>query len=223
MTLTPDTCPIAADFDHVRAWVFDLDHTLYPPHMRLFDQIEARMQTYVSDTLGVSAAEADRLRDHYWRTHGTTLAGLMLEHGIDPDPYLVAVHDISMHPLEPDPELAARIGALPGRRIVYTNGSAPYAERVIAARGLGGLFDAVYGVEHASYRPKPQAAAFAEIFARDGLEPSVGAMFEDDPRNLAAPHDMGMRTVHVAQTAHVAEHIHHHTDDLAAFLTRVLG
>ncbi|MEO0504467.1 MAG: pyrimidine 5'-nucleotidase [Pseudomonadota bacterium] len=223
MTPTPPPCPVAADFDHVRAWVFDLDHTLYPPHMRLFDQIEARMTAYVVDALGVTEAEADRLRTHYWRAHGTTLAGLMQEHGLDPDPYLVAVHDISMHPLEPDPDLAALIGNLPGRRIVYTNGSAPYARRVIEARGLAGLFDAVYGVEHASYRPKPQADAFAEVFARDQLDPAVGAMFEDDPRNLAAPHAMGMRTVHVADAPHDADHIHHHTDDLSAFLARVLG
>lgn len=191
--------------------------------MRLFDQIETRMTAYVADTLRVTHAEADRLRAHYWRTHGTTLAGLMDEHGIDPDPYLVAVHDISMHPLDPDPDLAAHIGNLPGRRIVYTNGSAPYAQRVIEARGLGGLFDAVYGVEHAGYRPKPQADAFAEVFARDRLDPGVGAMFEDDPRNLAAPHQMGMRTVHVAEAPETADHIHHHTDDLTGFLARVLG
>ncbi|MEL6563705.1 MAG: pyrimidine 5'-nucleotidase [Pseudomonadota bacterium] len=223
MNMPPTPCPVAADFDHVRAWVFDLDHTLYPPHMRLFDQIETRMTAYVADTLRVTHAEADRLRAHYWRTHGTTLAGLMEEHGIDPDPYLVAVHDISMHPLDPDPDLAAHIGNLPGRRIVYTNGSAPYAQRVIEARGLRGLFDAVYGVEHAGYRPKPQVDAFAEVFARDRLDPGVGAMFEDDPRNLAAPHQMGMRTVHVAEAPETADHIHHHTDDLTGFLARVLG
>ncbi|WP_415921561.1 pyrimidine 5'-nucleotidase [Tateyamaria sp. SN6-1] len=223
MTDTNPACPIASDFAHVTAWVFDLDHTLYPPHMRLFDQIEARMTAYVMATLGVPEAEADRLRDHYWRTHGTTLAGLMQEHGIDPDPYLVDVHDISMHPLKPDPALADLISALPGRRIVYTNGSAPYAERVIAARGLSGLFDAVYGVEHAGYRPKPDHDAFAQVFARDQLDPTVAAMFEDDARNLAAPHAMGMRTVHVAESATPAAHIHHHTDDLAGFLARVLG
>ena len=223
MTTAAAPCPIAADFAHVRAWVFDLDHTLYPPHMRLFDQIEARMTAYVAETLGVPVAEADRLRTHYWRTHGTTLAGLMQEHEIDPDPYLVDVHDISMHPLEPDPDLAARIAALPGRRIVYTNGSAPYAERVLDARGLSGLFDAIYGVEHAGYRPKPQADAFATIFARDQLDPTIGAMFEDDTRNLAAPHAMGMRTVHVADTAAPAAHIHHQTSDLAAFLSQLVG
>ncbi|MEL6452533.1 MAG: pyrimidine 5'-nucleotidase [Pseudomonadota bacterium] len=210
-------------FSHVRAWVFDLDNTLYHPAARLFDQIEVRMTAYVMNTLGVDQAQADHLRVHYWRTHGTTLAGLMREHDIDPDPYLVDVHDISLDHLTPDPSLAAHIRALPGRRIVYTNGSAPYAERVLAARGLSGLFDAVYGVEHADYHPKPDPAAFARVFDRDGLDPSTGAMFEDEPRNLAAPHAMGMKTVHVADAPVPGDHIHHHTDDLAGFLAQLRG
>lgn len=212
---------IAEHFHRVTAWVFDLDNTLYPPSARLFDQIERRMTAWVAQTLRVDAAEADRLRHSYWERYGTTLAGLMTEHGVDPMPYLTDVHDISLDALQPDPLLAAHIRALPGRRIVYTNGSAPYAERVLAARGLSGLFDAVYGVEHAGFRPKPERAAFEAIFARDGLDAARAAMFEDDPRNLAAPHEMGMRTVHVAPVAEPAAHIHHHTDDLVGFLARL--
>ncbi|MCT8160925.1 pyrimidine 5'-nucleotidase [Pseudoruegeria sp. SHC-113] len=214
---------VAASFSHVRHWVFDLDNTLYPPAARLFDQIEQRMTAYVMDQLKVPRAEADRLRRHYWHLHGTTLAGLMHEHGVDPVPYLVDVHDIDLSHLEPDPKLAALIKGLPGRKIVYTNGSAPYAERVAAARGLEGVFDAIYGVEDAGYRPKPEAGAFEKVFARDGVQPGAAAMFEDEPRNLAVPHSLGMRTVHVAPERLEAAHIHHHTSDLADFLSQVSG
>ncbi|MEM1352951.1 MAG: pyrimidine 5'-nucleotidase [Pseudomonadota bacterium] len=209
-------------FSHVRNWVFDLDHTLYPPSARLFDLIEVRMTDYVMDALGVDRAEADRLRKHYWATHGTTLAGLMREHDVDPAPYLDDVHDIPLDRLSPDPDLAARIGALPGRRIVYTNGCAPYAERVLSARGLGHLFDAIYGVEHADYMPKPDRAAFEMVFRRDGLKTAEAAMFEDDDRNLHAPHALGMRTVHVAEAPLEGAHIHFHTDDLTAFLDKLI-
>lgn len=205
-------------FKHVTSWVFDLDNTLYPPQFRLFDQIEARMTAFVMNKLGVGKTEADRLRQHYWDTYGTTLAGLMREHEIDPAPYLVEVHDIDFTILPADPGLAASIRALPGRRIVYTNACAPYAHRVLEARGLSGLFDAVYGVEHAGFRPKPERSAFEKIFAQDGIEPATSAMFEDDPRNLLAPHQMGMKTIHVAPKALKALHIQHHTDDLAGFL-----
>lgn len=208
-------------FSHVSEWVFDLDNTLYPPSARLFDQIEVRMTNWVMRELGVDRDEANRLRSTYWRDHGTTLAGLMRLHDVDPGPYLHDVHDISFDALEPDPELAERIRALPGRVIVYTNGSAPYAEQVLAARGLSGSFDAIYGVEHADFHPKPDRAAFEAVFKRDGITPTQAAMFEDDPRNLRVPHDLGMRTVHVAPDPDPAGHIHHHTEDLADFLTRL--
>ncbi len=209
-------------FTHVGTWVFDLDNTLYPPQARLFDQIERRMTQFVMTALKVDRAQADRLRRTYWAQHGTTLAGLMREHDLDPGPYLEHVHDISLDRLEPDPELRARIAALPGRKIVYTNGSAPYAERVIARRGLQAVFDGVFGVEHAGFRPKPERGAFDAVFARAGVTADRAAMFEDDPRNLAEPHAMGMRTVHVAPERHIARHIHHHTDDLGGFLARLL-
>ncbi|MBN9888452.1 pyrimidine 5'-nucleotidase [Salipiger abyssi] len=205
-------------FSHVRHWVFDLDNTLYPPAARLFDQIERRMNDFVMRSLGIARDEADRLRKSYWHLHGTTLAGLMAEHKIDPDAYLEEVHDISFDVLDPDPHLAELIGQLPGRKIVYTNGSAPYAAQVLKARGLDAAFDAIYGVEHAGYRPKPEAEAFRAVFARDGTDPQTAAMFEDDPRNLAAPHAMGMRTVHVAPERAEGGHIQHHTDDLSRFL-----
>ncbi|UYV38545.1 pyrimidine 5'-nucleotidase [Rhodobacteraceae bacterium D3-12] len=208
-------------FTHVAHWVFDLDNTLYPPHARLFDQIEVKMTQYVMDALGVDRAHANFLRKDYWQRYGTTLAGLMQEHDVDPTPYLTHVHEISLDHLEPDTELRRGISALPGRKIVYTNGSAPYAERVIAARGLNGVFDAIYGVEHADFHPKPDARAFAAVFARDGVEPMLGAMFEDDARNLAVPHDLGMRCVHVAPERGTGDHIHHHTVDLTEFITRL--
>ncbi|MEM0948127.1 MAG: pyrimidine 5'-nucleotidase [Pseudomonadota bacterium] len=209
---------VTDSFTHVSHWVFDLDNTLYPPEARLFDQIEVKMTAWVMAALGVNQVEADRLREQYWRTYGTTLAGLMAEHNVDPAPYLEDVHDISLQSLTPDSALAARIAALPGRRIVYTNGCAPYALRVIEARGLSGLFDAVYGVEHAGFRPKPERGAFEAVFELDGTDPDRAAMFEDDARNLAAPHAMGMRTVHVAPEPEAADHIHHHTSDLSEFL-----
>lgn len=209
------------DFSHVTYWVFDLDNTLYPPSARLFDQIEVRMTQYVMDELGVDRSEADRLRREYWQSYGTTLAGLMREHDVDPAPYLTHVHEIDMSHLEKDDELARRICALPGRKIVYTNGSRPYAERVLHARGLSDAFDAVYGIEHADFNPKPEHQAFERVFQRDGGEPDKGAMFEDDHRNLAAPHAMGMRTVHVHQDRHDADHIHHHTLDLNDFLKKL--
>ena len=209
-------------FNDVDTWIFDLDNTLYAPEARLFEQIEVRMTEWVVDALGVNRAEANELRKRYWARFGTTLAGLMREHDVNPQAYLDHVHDISLEHLEPDPELADAINALPGRAIVYTNGSEPYARRVIEARGLSGIFDAVYGVEHADFLPKPERIAFETIIARDGLVPECAAMFDDDVRNLVAPLALGMRTILVARTPVVAPHVQHHAPDLAEFLKRLI-
>lgn len=210
-----------ASFAHVETWVFDLDNTLYPPEVRLFDQIEARMTAYVMQVLGVGAAEASRLRDEYWRNHGTTLAGLMDREGFDPVPYLADVHDIDLSTIAPAPLLRAAIEALPGRKLVYTNGSREHARRVTCALALEGVFDALYGIEDAEYAPKPHAQAYATVFAIDGVDGRSAAMFEDDPRNLAVPHGLGMRTVLVGP-GDIEPHIHYRTNDLAEFLGRLV-
>ncbi len=209
---------MTSKFSEVDTWIFDLDNTLYPPEARLFEQIEARMTEWVVDALGVGRAEANEIRRQYWARFGTTLAGLMREHDIDPEAYLDHVHDIRLDHLQPDPGLAGAIATLPGRAIVYTNGSEAYARRVIEACGLSGIFDAVYGVEHAGFLPKPERLAFETIIARDGLEPERAAMFDDDARNLVAPMALGMRTVLVARAPSAAPHVQHHAPDLAKFL-----
>ncbi len=206
-----------ARFAHVETWVFDLDNTLYPPGIRLFDQIERRMTAYVMAALGLDAAAANALRADYWRQYGTTLAGLMAEHGLDPEPYLADVHDIDLGAVAPAPALRAAIKALPGRKIVYTNGSRTHARRVTEALGIREAFDALYGFEDAGYVPKPREDAFATVFAAAGLMPARAAMFEDDVRNLSVPFALGMRTVLVGD-GDTAEHVDHQTGDLAGFL-----
>ena len=211
-----------AGFDHVTTWIFDLDETLYPPGAPLFPQIEARMTRWIVDLLGVSEAEAHRLRRSWWERHGTTLAGLMREHGMDPHPFLADVHDIDFSVLDPDADLRAAIAALPGRRVIYTNGTAPYARDVLTALDLTGLWDAIYGVEEAGLHPKPDRAAYEAVFARDGLDPRCAAMFEDSARNLTVPHAMGVVCVHVGPARAGGAHVQHHAPDLTAFLRDIV-
>lgn len=212
---------IAQHFAHVDTWVFDLDNTLYPPSADLFGQMDGRFSAYVMRLTGLDQPSALKLCADYWAAYGSTLTGLMKHHDIDPHHFLADVHDIDVSHLEEDAALSKAIKALPGRKIVYTNGSHNHAKRVLAARGLTRHFDAVYGVEHADFKPKPTHEAFSRVFAKDGVTPTRAAMFEDEPRNLAVPHALGMRTVHVHANPHEDDHIHHHTDHLADFLSQL--
>lgn len=215
------------DLAHIDAWLFDLDNTLYPGSTDLFAQMNQRIGAYVARLLNLDPDAAHRVQKDYFISHGTTLAGLMAEHQVDPAAYLADVHDIDFSVLTPDPDLAAAIAALPGRRIIHTNGDAGYARRVLAARALPeDLFDAVYGIEEAGFHPKPDPRAYAPILAASGIDPTRAAFFEDDPRNLIVPHDLGMRTVLVGDGRHgpdaltggVGPHVQHRTHDLTGFL-----
>ncbi len=194
-------------FSDIHTWIFDLDNTLYPPEVRLFDQIEEKMRHFVSDFLGISLDAADQLRSKYWASHGTTLAGMMEHHNMPPDDFLQEVHDIDFSVLPHETSLAETIAALPGRCIVFTNGTRPYAQQVLKARGLENAFEEIYGIEHAGFTPKPHRGAFERVFSLAKIEPENAAMFEDDVRNLEVPKAMGMRTVWVHPSQDEYDHV----------------
>jgi len=209
-----------ADLAHIDTWLFDLDNTLYPPEAEFMSLIEGRMTHFVARQTGLSKSDAYALQKRYLSEHGTTLAGLMANHGVDPEAFLDEVHDVSTAGLTPDPQLRAAIAALPGRRLVFTNGDKRHAERVLAKLELDDLFEATFHIALADYIPKPHPQTFARMIQAHDVDPKTTAFFEDSARNLPPAHDLGMTTVLVGPHALETEHpfVHHRTDNLAAFL-----
>ena len=220
-------------FNHVDTWVFDLDNTLYPASCRLFDQIDVRMGEFVSSLLKIGYAEAKTLQKQLYYTHGTTLRGLMVEHGINPVGFLDYVHDIDHAPVPADPALDEALHGLPGRKLVFTNGTVAHAEKVLARIGVTHHFGDIFDIVHADFVPKPDMEPYRKFVARTGITPATSAMFEDIARNLEAPHALGMTTVLVtsldnSEAAHLnasgsegLPHVHHVTDNLVGFLMQL--
>jgi len=182
---------------HVDTWIFDLDNTLYPARADLFARIDAKMTRFIADLLGCDDAEARRVQKAYFHGHGTTLAGLMVEHDVDPHAFLAYVHDIEMEVLERDAPLAAALARLPGRKLVFTNGDKPYALRVLDRLGLGGSFDGLHDIHAMALVPKPQPSAYAGLCAALAVDPARAVFVEDMARNLAPAKAIGMTTVWV--------------------------
>jgi len=223
-------------FARVDTWIFDLDNTLYPPHTDLFAQVDQRMGDYVAALLDLERDAAHRLQKDYYRKYGTTLRGLMIEHGINPDGFLEFVHDIDHSRVEEDPRLAEAIEALPGRRFIMTNGTVAHARAVADRLGIHDHFEDIFDIVAADLVPKPQAETYARFWEKHGIDPSRAAMFEDLARNLEVPHKAGMRTVLVVpegtrevfredweMEGRTAPHVEYVTDDLAVFLRRLLS
>jgi putative hydrolase of the HAD superfamily len=186
-----------AELRHIRNWIFDLDNTLYPASANLFPLIDARMGEYIMKLVGCDAGEAHRIQKDYFFAHGTTLAGLMTEHEVDPHHFLNYVHDIEMDVLERNEALVAALARLPGRKLIFTNADTPYAERVLDRIGLAGSFEAVHDVHATGFRPKPDPVAYQGLCDAYGLDPAQSLFVEDLARNLKPAKAIGMATVWV--------------------------
>ena len=144
-------------------WLFDLDNTLYPARCNLFAQIDVRIGRYIADLLKVDAEEARRVQKQYWREHGTSMRGMMTLHGVDPTHFLDYVHDIDYSPVEANPALEASLKALPGRKIIFTAGDVPHAERVMERLGVAHHFEAIFDIAAGDYWPKPHTQIYEKL------------------------------------------------------------
>ena len=225
---------LAAKFGHVDAWVFDLDNTLYPQDCGLWPAIEERITHFLIEHSGLDGASARALQRYYYHRHGTTLRGLVDEDGLEPHAFLEFVHDIDRSSLPPNPELGAQIALLPGRKLIFTNGSKQHALDTVAQLGLTDLFEDAFDIVAAGLVPKPADAAYASFLAAHGVDPTRAAMFEDIARNLVVPRARGMTTVLVTARPDQLDHrqaydrerldgdvVDFVTDDLASFLGHV--
>jgi putative hydrolase of the HAD superfamily len=222
-------CPMHPDLSHIDSWIFDLDNTLYPARTDLFALIDVRMTAFICDLLGVDVAEARRVQKGYFREHGTTLSGLMAAHNTDPHEFLSFVHDIELDRVSHDAALVEAIARLPGRKLVFTKGDVPYAQRVLDKLGLGGSFKAIHDIHAMGLVPKPDPSAYTGMCARWDVDPHTAFFADDMTRNLQPAKATGMTTLWInngseqAGGAHCPSFVDFETDDLGRWLAEFTG
>ncbi len=219
---------IAPAFGHVRDWIFDLDNCLYPASTGLFALIDERMGAYIQRLLDCDRDEAKRVQKAHFHEHGTTLAGLMKNHEIDPSDFLDDVHAIPLDRVQCDERLGAALSKLPGRRFVFTNGDAPYARRVLEAIGVGEHFDELHDIHASELKPKPDPHGYALLCERFGIDPQQALLVDDMAANLKPAKALGMTTVWVDNGSERGSHgaddsfIDHRIADVAQWLESIV-
>lgn len=177
-------------------WIFDLDDTLYPASSGLFAQISGRITVKVAEILGLPPEEARLVQRDYWKRYGTSLRGLMLHEGIDPDPFLNYVHDVDVEGhVQRDENLRQLLLGLPGRRHIFTNSPGDYAARVLRALGVDDLFESVFDVRHSEFVPKPHEHAYHMVAQQLQGDPARYLFVDDAPHNLQTARSLGWWTV----------------------------
>ncbi len=182
-----------------RVWLFDLDNTLHDADRHIFPHFNRSMTAYLQAHLGLDQAGADRLRMRYWQRYGATLTGLIRHHGTDPRHFLWHTHQF--------PSLDAMVlrrrglrhalARLPGRKVVFSNAPAHYSRAVLEILKIADLFEDIFTIEHARFRPKPDSYGFYRIFRRKRLDSRRCIMVEDSLQNLRTAKRLGMGTVWV--------------------------
>jgi putative hydrolase of the HAD superfamily len=219
---------VAPQFRHVRDWIFDLDNCLYPASTGLFALIDERMSAYIQRLLDCDPAEAKRVQKEHFHTHGTTLAGLMRHHEVDPHDFLEDVHDIPLDRVKRNERLDAALDRLPGRRFVFTNGDAPYARRVLEAIGVHDRFHDLHDIHASSYRPKPDPQGYELLCERFEIDPDRALLVDDMAQNLKPAKAIGMTTVWVDNGSERGSHgaddscIDHRITDVSDWLDTIL-
>jgi putative hydrolase of the HAD superfamily len=192
-----------------RAWIFDLDNTLHDAAPHVFPHINRAMTGYLQRHLGLEERAATDLRHLYWKRYGATLLGLMRHHATDPRHFLWHTHQFPdlARMLVREPRLRATLTRLPGRKFVFSNAPVHYARAVLALLGIADLFDGVFSIEQARFRPKPDSYGFLRLCRANHLKPGRCIMVEDTLENLRTAARLGMRTVWVTKAAAVPGYV----------------
>ena len=183
-----------------RVWIFDLDNTLHNASLHIFPHINRSMTAYLQQHLQLDQPAANLLRMQYWKRYGATLSGMMQHHATDPEHFLWHTHQFPAlrQMVIREPRLRVTLKKLSGKKLVFTNAPQHYARAVLRLLRVEDLFDDVFTIEHAGYRPKPQLAGFTQLLYKHRLQAARCVMVEDSAENLQSAKQLGMRTVWVS-------------------------
>ena len=183
--------------EKINTWIFDLDNTLYSADSGIFQQVHKLMGEFISKNLKMDMVEAKKLQSKYYKKHGTTLKGLMDNHGIEPDYFLDEVHKLDYSIVGPDEILNKELEKIQGRKIIYTNANKKHVVDVLERINLTNFFDEIFDIKMANYIPKPEIRPYEQIIDIFNINPSSSAMFDDIAKNLVPAKKVGFTPVWV--------------------------
>ena len=181
----------------INTWIFDLDNTLYSADSGIFQQVHKLMGEFISKNLKMDMVEAKKLQSKYYKQHGTTLRGLMDNHGVEPDYFLDEVHKLDYSIVGPDEILNKELEKIQGRKIIYTNANKKHVVDVLERINLTNFFDEIFDIKMANYIPKPEIRPYEQIIDIFNINPSSSAMFDDIAKNLVPAKKVGFTPVWV--------------------------
>ncbi len=187
--------------ENAEGFLFDLDNTLYPREKGVFDRVNERIDRYVMRLTGKTPGEVGILRRDYMGSYGTTLQGLMRHHNVQPELFLDDVHDIHFDGLlEPNPVLRGLLSGIHLPKVVFTNGSASHAVRVLDALGVSECFEDICDLKATGFLGKPHRESYRTAASMVGSAVDRTVFVDDLEINIRAAIECGMSAVRVGKS-----------------------
>ena len=213
----------------IDTWIFDLDNTLYLADSGIFQQVHKLMGKFIVEHLNVNINEAINIQRKYYKKHGTTLRGLMDNHGIDPDSFLEEVHKLDYSIVNPNLKLAKNLENLNGKKFIFTNANKKHADSILDKLQIANLFEGIFDIKMANYIPKPEIQTYEKLIETYNINPNKTIMFDDIAKNLVPASKMGITTVWIDvghenfsdDIASSKKYLDHQTKDLSNWLSNI--
>jgi putative hydrolase of the HAD superfamily len=191
-------------------WLFGLDNTLHDASHAIFPAINANMNAYMAQVLGVGGVPADATtvnaaRLAYWQRYGATLLGMVKHHQVREADFLREAHrfDNLTQMIRAERGLGRMLSRLPGRKILLTNAPHNYSRAVLRHLGLHRHFAQHIPIEemrvHGMLRPKPSKSLLRKIMARERIAAQRCVLVEDTIGTLKAAKALGVRTAWITR------------------------
>ena len=213
----------------IDTWIFDLDNTLYSADSGIFQQVHKLMGQFIVERLNVNINEAKNIQRKYYKKHGTTLRGLMDDHGIDPDSFLEEVHKLDYSIVNPNLKLAKNLENLNGKKFIFTNANKKHADIILDKLQITNLFEGIFDIKMANYIPKPEIQTYEKLIETYNINPNKTIMFDDIAKNLVPASKIGFTTVWIDvghenfsdDIASSKKYLDHQTKDLSNWLSNI--
>ena len=184
-------------FAHIRTWVFDMDDTLYPASLGMKEAIKTAFGKFMTQEYGLTPDCFAELSAKY-TAQGLVdpMAKIKQEVAFDNAKWATfAAQELPYHSVPVCQQAPSLIANLPGRKIVFTNGSHKHATTMLGHLGLLDVFDHISCATNRNNQLKPEPEIYAELQQSQKFDPQTTLMVDDHPKCLLPAKELGWHTV----------------------------
>lgn len=202
---------MAHNLDHIDAFIFDLDDTLYPHGAFLtMDNFLSMLNEYAAEVNSLPLEKAQAVTESFLKNQqagvsneGDIIVKWQHEYNFNLQDFTNRLDNLDASHMQPCQRTLELLDAMPVRKVIFTNAHKSHAERMLEILEMSHHFEHICDYVSRGQRMKPNPDIYQELVERLDLDASKCVMVEDRPENLRPAKQLGMSTVLVHPHDHI--------------------